>query len=121
MLRNMSIGRRLGFGFGLLLVLVGLVAASGYRSTRVASNVALHLLKVESPLVEHSQRARANTLGLRRFEKDIFLNIANPAKVEEYLVKWKDQRERLAERLPPAVEEAAVDVFAAEHRRHRDR
>ena len=99
MLRNMSIGRRLGFGFGLLLVLVGLVAASGYRSTRVASNVALHLLKVESPLVEHSQRARANTLGLRRFEKDIFLNIANPAKVEEYLVKWKDQRERLAERL----------------------
>ena len=40
MLRNMSIGRRLGLGFGLLLVLVGLVAASGYRGTQVASNVA---------------------------------------------------------------------------------
>jgi len=99
MLQNMSIGKRLAVGFGLLLALVALVAGSGYRSTRLASSLAMRVLKVESPLVEHSQRARANTLGMRRFEKDVFLNMAVPEKVAEYLTKWKDQRDRLLERI----------------------
>ena len=99
MLKNMTIGKRLALGFGLLLALVALVAGSGYRSTRLASGVAMHVLKIESPLVEHSQRTRANTLGMRRFEKDVFLNLGTPEKVAEYLTKWKDQRDRLLERI----------------------
>ncbi len=96
MLRNMSIGKRLGVGFGLLLVLLAIVAGSGYRGTRLAADTALSVLRVESPLVEHSQRAKGNTLGMRRFEKDVFLNIATPDKVADYLAKWKDQRDRLS-------------------------
>ncbi len=99
MLKNMTIGKRLALGFGLLLALVALVAGSGYRSTRLASGLAMHVLKIESPLVEHSQRTRANTLGMRRFEKDVFLNIGTPEKVAEYVTKWKDQRDRLLERI----------------------
>ncbi len=99
MLKNMTIGKRLALGFGLLLALVALVAGSGYRSTRLASGLAMNVLKVESPLVEHSQRTRANTLGMRRFEKDVFLNIGTPEKVAEYTTKWKDQRDRLLERI----------------------
>ena len=99
MLKNMTIGKRLALGFGLLLALVALVAGSGYRSTRLASSLAMDILKVESPLVEHSQRVRANTLGLRRFEKDVFLNVDNAEKVAEYVTKWKDQRDRLLERI----------------------
>jgi methyl-accepting chemotaxis protein len=99
MLKNMTIGKRLALGFGLLLALVALVAGSGYRSTRLASGLAMHVLKIESPLVEHSQRTRANTLGMRRFEKDVFLNIGTPDKVAEYVTKWKDQRDRLLERI----------------------
>jgi methyl-accepting chemotaxis protein len=99
MLKNMTIGKRLALGFGLLLALVALVAGSGYRSTRLASGMAMSILKVESPLVEHSQRVRANTLGLRRFEKDVFLNVDNAEKVAEYVTKWKDQRDRLLERI----------------------
>jgi methyl-accepting chemotaxis protein len=99
MLQNMSIGKRLGLGFGLLLALLTLVAGSGYRGTRLAANLAMNTLQVQSPLVEHSQRARANTLGLRRFEKDVFLNVGSAEKVAEYLAKWKDQRDRLLERL----------------------
>src|SRR5260370_27102348 len=95
MLQNMSIGKRLGVGFGLLLILVSLVAGSGYRATRLASRLAMQVLTVESPLVEHSQRAKGNTLGMRRFEKDVFLNIATPAKVPDYLTKWRDQPHRL--------------------------
>jgi len=99
MLKNMTIGKRLALGFGLLLALVALVAGSGYRSTRLASSLAMRVLKVESPLVEHSQRVRANTLGMRRFEKDVFLNMATPEKVAEYVTKWKDQRDRMLERI----------------------
>ncbi len=99
MLKNMTIGKRLALGFGLLLALVALVAGSGYRSTRLASSLAMDILKVQSPLVEHSQRVRANTLGLRRFEKDVFLNVDNAEKVAEYVTKWKDQRDRLLERI----------------------
>ncbi len=95
MLQNMSIGKRLGLGFGLLLALVALVAGSGYRATRLASRLAMQVLTVESPLVEHSQRAKGNTLGMRRFEKDVFLNIASPEKVADYLTKWRDQHDRL--------------------------
>src|SRR6266850_8538459 len=95
MLKNMTIGKRLALGFGLLLALVALVAGSGYRATRLASRLAMQVLTVESPLVEHSQRAKGNTLGMRRFEKDVFLNIATPAKVAEYLTKWRDQHDRL--------------------------
>ena len=99
MLKNMTIGKRLALGFGLLLALVALVAGSGYRSTHLASSLAMQVLKVESPLVEHSQRARANTLGMRRFEKDVFLNIATPEKVADYITKWNDQRDRLLGRI----------------------
>jgi methyl-accepting chemotaxis protein len=63
------------------------------------AGLAHEILKVSSPLVEHSERARATTLGLRRFEKDYFLNIGSPDKEADYLAKWKDQKKRLEERL----------------------
>src|SRR5258706_2593993 len=99
MLKNMTIGKRLALGFGLLLGMVELVGGSGDGSIRIASSLAMDILKVESPLVEHSQRVRANTLGMRRFEKDVFLNVDNAEKVAEYVTKWKDQRDRLLERI----------------------
>ncbi len=65
---------------------------------------------MDSPLVEHSQRARANTLGLRRFEKDYFLNIGSSEKQAEYLAKWDDQRKRLDERLAELDTLVTADV-----------
>ena len=119
MLQNMSIGKRLGLGFGLLLVLVALVAGSGYRATRLASRLALQVLDVESPLVEHSQRAKGNTLGMRRFEKDVFLNIGTPDKVAEYLTKWRDQHDRLQGELATLDSLEASDTGKADIRQMR--
>ena len=99
MLKNMMIGRRLGLGFGLLLALMLGMAVVGTWSTRSATAVALQILQTESPLVEHSQRARANTLGLRRYEKDVFLNIENADKVADYTAKWIAERGKLETRL----------------------
>jgi len=44
-------------------------------------------------------RARANIVGLRRFEKDYFLNIGVKAKEADYLNEWNREREHLIERL----------------------
>jgi len=99
MLKNLPIGKRLGLAFATLLALMLGVAVAGYWGLHDTARLARQVLDVDSPLVEHSQRARANTLGLRRFEKDVFLNIATPAKRDEYVDKWKDQQHRLEERL----------------------
>jgi methyl-accepting chemotaxis protein len=99
MLKDMRIGRRLGLAFGLVLALMGTVSAAGYWGLETVAGLAREILNVSSPLVEHSQRARANTLGLRRFEKDYFLNIGSAEKEADYLAKWKDQMKRLDERL----------------------
>src|ERR1041384_3920718 len=99
MLQNMSIGRRLGLAFGVLLTLIMVVAGSGYWGTRAISALSLKILKVESPLADHAQAVQANALGLRRFEKDVFLNMADADKVRDYSTKWNDQRTQLLARL----------------------
>jgi methyl-accepting chemotaxis protein len=98
-LKNFKIGRKLALGFGLVLSLMGVVSAAGYWGLETVAGLAREILSVRSPLVEHSQRARANTLGLRRFEKDYFLNIGSAEKQAAYLVKWKDQKKSLGDQL----------------------
>jgi methyl-accepting chemotaxis protein len=98
-MKNLKIGKRLTLAFGLVLGLMALVAASGYWGLQTIGTLAVRIVNVDSPLVEHSQRARANTLGLRRFEKDYFLNIGTPEKEADYSAKWEDQAKRLHERL----------------------
>jgi len=94
-LKNLMIGRRLALGFGLVLSLMSIVSAAGYWGLETTAGLAHDILTVRSPLVEHSQRTRSDTLGLRRFEKDYFLNIGDPKTQDEYLTKWKDQKTRL--------------------------
>jgi methyl-accepting chemotaxis protein len=98
-MKNLRIGKRLALAFGLVLGMMALVAGAGYWGLASTGALATRIVKVDSPLVEHSQRARANTLGLRRFEKDLFLNIGSAEKEADYLAKWDDQAKKLAERL----------------------
>ena len=99
MLKNMKIGKRLGLAFGLVLALMAGVAAVGYWGVREISALTLEVLHIDSPLVEHSQRARANSADLRRYEKDFFLNIGSAEEQAGYLVKWNEQRQHLEGRI----------------------
>jgi methyl-accepting chemotaxis protein len=108
MLKNLTIGGRLGLAFALLLAVMLGVGLSDYRGLSATAEIAREILRRDSPRVENAQRARANTLGLRRFEKDLFLNIGSAEKEAEYLAKWNDQYERLMERLD-ALDKIAAD------------
>ena len=99
MFDDMQIWKRLALAFGAVLLLLLAVAGVGRWGTMRLGGLAERVVKTDAVLVEQSLRARANTLGLRRFEKDIFLNLDNAEKVVEYQGKWEDQYRRLDERL----------------------
>jgi methyl-accepting chemotaxis protein len=90
---------RLTLCFGILVGLLLGTAGLGYWGLREIVVTADRILSTDAVLAEHSTRAGANTLGLRRFEKDLFLNIGSPDIEASYLAKWNDQRERLKARL----------------------
>ncbi|KJU86238.1 methyl-accepting chemotaxis sensory transducer [Candidatus Magnetobacterium bavaricum] len=87
----------LGFGFSLLvLLIVGTVGYLGMSSMDHAVDTMLH---TDAQLSEHSLRLRVNALALRRYEKDIYINIGSPEKREEYLKKWNERKGKAGERL----------------------
>jgi methyl-accepting chemotaxis protein len=79
-----------------MLVIVGL---TGYWGVKSMHKTALHMLEEEGVFAEHAGRARANILGLRRYEKDMFLNVDSPEKVEKYLAEWKEEVESVKKRI----------------------
>jgi len=99
MLKNMKIGTRLLLSFGLILLLLISVAGTGYWGVKEGESTVDTLLDSEGRLAEHSSRARANILGMRRYEKDIFLNLADAKKVEGYLQKWAEEAAKTSERV----------------------
>lgn len=99
MLKNMKIGRRLGLGFGLILLLVISVGAAGYLGLQSVANTTVRALQTDVTASDDAAMAQVSTLSLRRFEKDLFLNIDSAEKRAEYLTKWKKDREELKKNL----------------------
>ena len=97
--RDMKIGKRLGLGFGLILVLLLVVALCGYWGAAATSNTTIAMLHGDAFVSQHAQRARANVIDLRRFEKDLFLNMGSKSEEEKYLKEWQEQCGRLEARL----------------------
>ncbi len=95
MLSSMNIGKRMGLAFALLVALALALAGSGYWGLENVSSTADKILTVDVAAADASGQVQAATLGLRRFEKDYFLNIGNPSKQAEYLEKFKSQEKTL--------------------------
>jgi methyl-accepting chemotaxis protein len=96
---NMRIGMRLGLAFGLLLSLSVAVAMTGFWGMRRVSQDVVRSLDSDGVIAQHAGRARANVIGLRRFEKDVFINIDHPDKVEHYRKLWVEDKAKLDERI----------------------
>ncbi len=108
MFDRMKIKMRLNLGFGIVLLLLIGIGLSGYWGVTSISNATITMLQGDGTIAEHAARARANVLGLRRFEKDIFINISSKQKVEEYYQKWKEQHEHLQARMSDAEKAATL-------------
>lgn len=100
---GMTIGKRLLVGFGVILVLCIATGVVGYLGANSIAGIAVaelrKMLDKDAAVASHSALARANVVGMRRYEKDIFLNIDSKEKVEEYLNQWKDQYGKTLDRM----------------------
>jgi methyl-accepting chemotaxis protein len=90
-----------------LVVLMLAIAAAGYWGMMRSKEHTLTRTAVDS-MVEHSERARVIALGMRRFEKDVFLSVGAQDKVAEYANKWREQNTRFDEQ----VSELESDIRA---------
>jgi len=105
---NMKIGTRLSAVFGIVLFLLLTVAGAGYWGMRMIDEEIVKDLDSDGVIAQHAGRARANVLGLRRFEKDTFINIGSAEKVENYYKQWNEEKASVEERIK-TLEKVAVD------------
>ena len=108
MIKDMRIGFRLALGFGIILFLLIGIGIVGYWGTKNISDETIDMLNGNALVAQHAARARANAVGTRRFEKDLFINIDSQEKRTEYLAKWKEQVQHLEARVEDALKAAAL-------------
>jgi len=99
MLANFSIRTRLSAGFGVVLLLLVVIACTGYWGLGKLKFGITDLSGRSAKLVEYAQRTRANINMMRRYEKDLYLNIGDVAKMEEYRKKWGDALDHFRKRM----------------------
>ena len=94
MLNRISIAARLTVGFGMLSALVGLAGAAGYVALGQAKAASLEA-RATTVRLRLAGDVRNDVMQLRRYEKDMFLNVGNPAEVDDYMRKWSQARTSL--------------------------
>jgi len=99
MLKNMSVGKRLAIGFGLIVVLLISMGLSGYLGLEAITRETLRVLNGDAKIVTLAARVKATTLELRRFEKDTELNMDDPQIRMDYVSKWRAQQQKLHDAL----------------------
>ncbi|HCR80310.1 MAG TPA: methyl-accepting chemotaxis protein, partial [Alcanivorax sp.] len=117
MLSQFKIGARLGGAFAVILLL--LLAASGtglFSVTRIADTTR-EALETDGALASNAGVVRRLALELRRYEKDVFINLADFQALNGYFGKWSDTVTRLKSVLD---EGEALAVAPALQQRYRD-
>ncbi len=95
MLKNIKIGKRLGLAFGVVALMVAVMAATAYWASSEVAAMGLRVLRVDTPLVRLSQEVVRQTLEMRRSEKDVFLSIGSAAQVAQHQEQWRDAKRAL--------------------------
>jgi methyl-accepting chemotaxis protein len=95
MFSNWKIGQRLAFTFTIALVLVAIVAGAGFWGLSQTVQTTHTILRGDAKIMEQAMKAEVNTLSLRRYEKDTFLNLGDETKFADYSAKWATAREQL--------------------------
>ena len=108
-LRNLRIGTRLALAFAAMLVLMMAAIAMGLRGLDSVYGNAHTAFAQNVELAKHASQIDILVLNERRFEKDTFINMADPAKVESYQQKWKDANAELAQEIAAALAVAVTD------------
>ncbi|GAO02736.1 methyl-accepting chemotaxis protein [Anaeromyxobacter sp. PSR-1] len=119
-MRDLSIRVRLLLAFGLMVLTTAAVAGAGYRGTERISAATAEMLGGDALMARHADDARAAALGLRRFEKDVLINIEDAAEVADYQRQWDGELAQLRAALAELDRLAGEDDRARLAAIHRD-
>ena len=95
MLKKFSVAKRLALGFGVVLFLLLVVTVAGYWGMESVTHETVSMLRGDSKVSQLADAAKIATLELRRFEKDMLLNMDNKPVMQSYHDKWKTQLTQL--------------------------
>jgi len=98
-MKNLPIGLRLVLAFSMMLLITLAVAASGYWGVERISGVTLGMLRGDYVQSSTAAAAAADVLSLRRFEKDLMLNMGAGDEEEEAARSWSAAQQDLRGRL----------------------
>src|SRR5437762_12657596 len=99
MFNNMSIAKRLGLGFAMVLAWLIVVTIIGYWGTDSVARETVTMLDTTENVAEHASRARAIIVGLRRFEKEYVLHIGVDDQGAAFMNDWIRYCEKIIMRL----------------------
>jgi methyl-accepting chemotaxis protein len=88
MLKNITVAVRIGVGFALMLLILLMIVGNGFWALGSAGTSLSELVSRNLVFSDHIQTVRVEVGNLRRYEKDLFLNIQDAGKRKEYLEKW---------------------------------
>jgi methyl-accepting chemotaxis protein len=103
MLKNLKIKTRLYVSSGIAILFIAIIGITGYLGMEKMEANVDDLASNDAKLVEYAQRERANINLLRRYEKDLFMNIGDSTKMEEYKKKWDTSLEHFNKRIEESV------------------
>ncbi|MGB3221999.1 MAG: methyl-accepting chemotaxis protein [Desulforhopalus sp.] len=106
---NMSLMKKILGGFLLTSLITLLVGGMGFWSITGSMHSVKDVVSNDLHLLVTSEDLRIQALTLRRYEKDIFLNIGEPGKQQEYLQKFKNVSEETIKTLDEAIAMAVAE------------
>jgi methyl-accepting chemotaxis protein len=90
MLKNTKISARVTIGFGMVVALMLVLAATAYWTLQTVERRMAQSIQHDARIAEQSAIALAKSLNLRRYEKDIFLGVGNLEKVNASFANWSE-------------------------------
>ena len=98
-LKDIKIGTRMNFGFGIVLVLLVLASGNGWWGASHIAKSIHEMLHGTNKIMSLTARARADSIELRQYEKQIFIILNDPAKVAQKKKQWNETLDRLHVRM----------------------
>ncbi len=107
-MRNLSIGKRLLLVYGIFVLLLGALGGVGIWAANLQNTAFNRFQYGVLGGSTHALLTRVEMLNMRRYEKDLALNVQDAAKRDEYQKKWEEAY-AAAERNMAELDKRVVD------------
>lgn len=92
---RLSLRRQLFFAFGLLTALLLVVIAVAISSLAYMRSITTHAIEVDGQMSHLANDIASQTLLCRRYEANMFLNVADSSMRSYYMIMWKGAQQNL--------------------------